>query len=664
MKNLCCDILLGQDFQAQHKQVVFRYEGNKDDLVVSYDSCALTAASADVPSLFSNLSPKCKPIAVKSRRFNNNDQKFIDEEIHRLHSEGIIRPSVSPWRAQVVVVKNAETNKRRMCIDYSQTINLFTELDAYPLPKTDTLINDLAKYTVFCTFDLRSANHQIPIAEKDRIYTAFETSGKLWEFIRIPFGVTNGVPAFQREMDKLVQNEGLSDTFPYVDNITVGGRNQQEHDQNVKNLLDALQQRKWTLNDKKSILSVSSINILGYNVGNGIIQPDPERLRPLKQPPPTNAKSLKCVLGLFAYYAKWIYQFSDKICRLKKVTTFPLNNFQLADFDSLKHEIEQASLKSIDENTPFVVECDASDVPISATLNQGGRPVAFMSRSFHRSELHYPAVEKEATAIMEAVRKWNHFLSRQHFTLVTDQRSVAFMLDNRKRTKIKNKIQCWRLELACYSYTIKYRPGAANAAPDSLTRAFCASTGTESRLMKIDSDLCYPGVTRLLHFVRMKNLPFSTDDVRKVCSSCRVCAELKPSFFRPEESRLIKATRSFERISVDFKGLLPSSSKNKYLLVIVDEYSRFPFAFNCPNMHSTTVIECLDKLFVLCGMPNYIRSDNAKSFLSGTVKDYLLKRGIASSKSSPYHPTGNSQVERYIGILWKAIRLSLRSLSK
>ena len=95
--------------------------------MVSYDSCALTAASADVPSLFSNLSPKCKPIAVKSRRFNNNDQKFIDEEIHRLHSEGIIRPSVSPWRAQVVVVKNAETNKRRMCIRVLTFFTIFSD---------------------------------------------------------------------------------------------------------------------------------------------------------------------------------------------------------------------------------------------------------------------------------------------------------------------------------------------------------------------------------------------------------------------------------------------------------------------------------------------------------------------------------------------------------
>ena len=74
---------------------------------------------------------------------------------------------------------------------------------------------------------------------------------------------------------------------------------------------------------------------------------------------------------------------------------------------------------------PFVVECNASDVAISATLNQGGHPMAFMSRTLHGSELHYPAVEKEATAIFEAVRNRTHFLSQQHFTLVTDQRSVS-----------------------------------------------------------------------------------------------------------------------------------------------------------------------------------------------------------------------------------------------
>ena len=225
---------------------------------------------------------------------------------------------------------------------------------------------------------------------------------------------------------------------------------------------------------KKNISSVVSVNILGYLVGKGVIKPDPERLRLLKElPPPVDSKSLKRILGLFAYYAKWIYQFSDKNRRLKQISTFPLNETELIDFENLKQESVKASLKSVDETMPFVVECDASDVAISATLNQGGRPVAFMSRSFQGIELHYPAVKKEATAIIEAVRKWNHFLSRQHFTLVTDQRSVSFMLDSRKRTKIKNnQIQCWRLELASYSYTFVYRPGKDNVAADSLTRTY------------------------------------------------------------------------------------------------------------------------------------------------------------------------------------------------
>ena len=193
----------------------------------------------------------------------------------------------------------------------------------------------------------------------------------------------------------------------------------------------------------------SSNNILGYCVGEGIVKPDQERLRPLQEyPPPTNTGSLRRVVGMFAYYAKWIPNFSDKIQPLVNATSFPLDESALSAFGQLKKELERATLHSIDESQPFVVECDASEVSVSATLNQCGRSVAFMSRTLQGSELHYAPVEKEATAIIEAVRKWRHFLAGRHFTLVTDQRSVAFMIDNKKRSKIKNnKIQSWRLEL-------------------------------------------------------------------------------------------------------------------------------------------------------------------------------------------------------------------------
>ena len=329
------------------------------------------------------------------------------------------------------------------------------------MPRIDDMINSLSKYSVFSTFDLRSAYHQVELVPSERKFTAFEANGNLFEFTRIPFGVKNGVAVFQRKITQFISEEKLKDTVAYLDNVTVAGRNQLEHDDNVKAFLDAINRRNFTLNETKTVKSVSNINILGYVVGNKHIKPDPERMQPLLNfPPPSNYKALRRVLGLFAYYAKWINCLADKVRPLADAKEFPLSANSLNAFNLLNNELSNAALQSIDECLPFVVECDASDVAISATLNQGGRPVVFMSMTLQGSEIYYPGFEKEATAIIEAVRKWSHLLSRNTFTLITDQRPVSFMLDSRRRTKIKNdKIQQWRMKLASFSYVVKYRPG-------------------------------------------------------------------------------------------------------------------------------------------------------------------------------------------------------------
>ena len=149
------------------------------------------------------------------------------------------------------------------------------QLDAYPLPRIEDLINNLSVYKMFSTFDLKSAYHQIPIVESDKAYTAFEANGKLWEFNRVPFGVKNGVPQFQRKMDELVSSESLKDTFPYLDNVTVGARTREEHDANIDALLNSLKRYGWTLNEAKTIKAVREINILGYCVGNKKYQTRP-----------------------------------------------------------------------------------------------------------------------------------------------------------------------------------------------------------------------------------------------------------------------------------------------------------------------------------------------------------------------------------------------------
>ena len=168
-----------------------------------------------------------------------SDKKFVEVEIRKLLNEEIIEPSSSPWRAQVLVT-TSPNHKRRMVVDYSQTINRFTFLDAYPLPRIDSLIEKISQYEIYSTLDLKSAYHQIPIRENEKHFTAFEACGNLYQFRRIPFGVTNGVASFQRIVDSIIKQADLKDTFAYLDNVTVCGRTRAEHDKNYNQFMKTI----------------------------------------------------------------------------------------------------------------------------------------------------------------------------------------------------------------------------------------------------------------------------------------------------------------------------------------------------------------------------------------------------------------------------------------
>ena len=77
---------------------------------------------------------------------------------------------------------------------------------------------------------------------------------------------------------------------------------------------------------------------------------------------------------MFAYYAKWVRGFSTKIKPLSEVVDFPISGSALEAFVALKKDLEGATFGNIDEEKPFEVETDASEVAISASLNQGAGP--------------------------------------------------------------------------------------------------------------------------------------------------------------------------------------------------------------------------------------------------------------------------------------------------
>jgi len=144
-------------------------------------------------------------------------------------------------------------------------------------------------------------------------------------------------------------------------------------------------------------------------------------------PVPRNSKELQRLVGLFAYYVKWIPRYSDKIRPLVAAKLFPLDGNAVGAIKVLKDDLSSAALGVIDEKLPFALETDASENAISAMLNQKDRPVAFFSRTQNSNERRHANVEKEALAIVEAVKKWAHLLTGLYFKIVTDQRLGAFM---------------------------------------------------------------------------------------------------------------------------------------------------------------------------------------------------------------------------------------------
>ncbi|GFW25288.1 retrovirus-related Pol polyprotein from transposon 17.6 [Trichonephila clavipes] len=153
-----------------------------------------------------------------------------------------------------------------------------------------------------------------------------------------------------------------------------------------------------TLNEDKCTYSSNSVHLLRCIIQNGIIKPDPERLKPLRDiPVPKDSSALQRASGM------------DDVLT----------------FNSLKDDVANAAFSTIEDDIPFRVETDSSDFAIGATFSQAGHPVAFFSRTLHASEMRHSSPEKEAYAIVESLRHWRHFLMGKHFDVFTDQKAVS-----------------------------------------------------------------------------------------------------------------------------------------------------------------------------------------------------------------------------------------------
>lgn len=426
----------------------------------------------------------------------------VKEYVQDLLVRGWIVKSKSSYAAPIVCVRKKD-GSLRLCIDY-RLLNQKTVPDRHPLPRIRDLLDTLGGNSWFSILDQGKAYHQGFVAEGSRHLTAFTTPWGLYEWVRIPFGLTNAPAAFQRSMEEILGPLRDDCCVPYLDDILCYSQSFEVHVEVVRKVLQALQVHGVKLRPEKCELFKAEVRYVGRLVSAEGVRIDPkdlEAILALKARSPQTVGDLRRILGFLSYYRSYIQNFS-KIAqplyellqnksseqsshgRQSKTKGPQMPSRAPVDWTSEHQRILERLIDMLtsppvlaypDFDQPFVLHTDASERGLGAVLyqQQSGklRVIGYGSRTLSPAERNYHlhSGKLEFLALKWAVcEKFRDYLFyAPHFTIYTDNNPLTYIMSTAKLTAVGHR---WVGELSDFRFNIKYRPGKTNIDADTLSR--------------------------------------------------------------------------------------------------------------------------------------------------------------------------------------------------
>ena len=405
-----------------------------------------------------------RPIRLPFRRQNPIVRDIEQQQVKEMLRDEVIRPSISPWASPVVMVKKKD-GSMRFCVDFRK-VNDATIKDAHPLPRIDDTLESLHGAQYFTILDLKSGYWQVPIKEEAKEKMAFRTSsGQLYEFNQLPFGLCNAPETFSRLMDRTLAGLARNICLYYLDDIIVFSATWAEHIARLRAVFDRLRRANLKLGARKCHLAAREVSFLGYKVTPEGLEPEPRLMEAIsKLPPPINVAEVRSFLGLVGYYRRFVKKFSDKAA--------PLNALLRKDqvwkwtpecqnaFETLKGEIASQPVSAYpDFSKPFRLYTDASNLGLGAILvqKQQGKEkiICCASRTLNNAESNYSTSKKECLAIVWGVQVFRPFLVATHFEILTDHYALQWLRSMKSTSAI---LHCWAAALEDYRFTVLHRP--------------------------------------------------------------------------------------------------------------------------------------------------------------------------------------------------------------
>lgn len=421
-------------------------------------------------------------------RMTPKENEEVRKQVQELLDKGLIRESLSPCVVPTVLSPK-KGGEWRMCTD-SRAINKITIRYRFPLPRMDDMMDCLSGAAYFSKLDLKSGYHQIRIRERDEWKTTFKTNEGLYEWLIMPFGLSNAPSTFMRLMNEVLKEFIGKFVIVYLDDILVFSQTREEHLRHLKYVLERLQQEKLLINMKKCSFMKSELVYLGFVISKDGLKMDPKKVEAIVNwHSPKNIFEVRSFHGLASFYRKFIKNFSgicapiiDTIKKDRKPfvwTAVAKKKIQL-----LKKKItEKPVLKLPDFDQLFQVTCDASGIAIGAVLSQEDKPIAYFNEKLNESKQKYSSYDKEFYAVVQALKHWRHYLMSKEFVLFTDNSALQYIM---QQHKLNHKHAKWVEFLQNFTFVLKHISGKANKVADALSRRCLIMQESQLQILGFD----------------------------------------------------------------------------------------------------------------------------------------------------------------------------------
>ena len=349
------------------------------------------------------------------------------------------------------------------------------------LPRVNDVFASLAGGQRFTKIDLRQAYLQLEMEDESKEYLVLNTHKGLYRLNRQAFGIASAPAIWQRSMDQLLQ--GIPDTHCILDDILITGLDDKHHLANVEAVLQRLEDAGLPANRQKCSFLQPRIDYCSHEVSEDGLHKMPAKVYAIRQAPfPANVSQLGSFLGLVNYYARFLPNLSTTLlplnALLQKGTAWRWTAACHQALDKVKQQIaSDLVLTHFNPALPLRLASDASPYGIGAVMshvlpNGTKRPIAFASRTLSTAERNYAQIDKEALAIVWAVRKFHTYLYGRHFVLVTDHKPLTAIFNPEKDLPAMTaaRLQRHALFLAGHRYSIEYRNTHEHTNADGLSR--------------------------------------------------------------------------------------------------------------------------------------------------------------------------------------------------